>query len=206
MFKPYYKRGRIDTDREVIANAYALAYDSHNQVMLNKRSPHSFDRTSPKTIRAKFKQLKGIARRYCPGKLRAVERLERIALDCNSGRLNPRTGIHQMRMIAMTNCENPHTVTPLLANLESQINWTEGYHARRMPVQRDVKPPRQPTYGIFNNVDKTISNNFKRGGLFPQPSDRAFQRSAKFMMKKNKKAAKQPSPGQLIKRMFGGFG
>jgi hypothetical protein len=161
----------MNRDTAILQDAYAAAYDSHNSLMV---AP--FAMTSPEEIRQRFSGLKYLARKYAPGKLRTVERIERMALDNHSGRITDRSYIHGLRAICLGNGVN----MTALDQAEARINALDGLAAG---------PP--GTMGGLMGMFRRSGEMLERGNR--RPARRMECRPQRPM-----------SPRDLIRSMFGG--
>jgi hypothetical protein len=185
---PYHNK--IDTDREILLKCFAVGYDAHNNIMLNPRGAKP-SKTSEKKIHARFADLKRLARKHAPHKLRTIEALERLSIDNFRGKINDLAYIHRIRLVAMRHGVN----TFALDQAEAKINAAEGMRAATvLRMKRPVQPKRLPIIDIFKRSGEMFKKA-KREPLFKPPKTRQ-RRVSQIKMQPTK-------PDRLIKRMFG---
>lgn len=146
--------GKLNEDWEICLNAYSIGFDSINNIMLTP-DQNRFDQTTVKEIRSRFAELKKVARRNAPQKLRTIESLERLAILNHTGKISDRTYLHRLRLIALSNGVDPG----LLNQAEVRINAVEGARGGHPPMPMQ---PRNMLTNIFGNVDRKLKKANKQ--------------------------------------------
>lgn len=196
-------RGKIDEDWEIILNCYALGYDTQNSILA---SHGKFVPTTYHEIKTRFSHLKRIARKYAPHKLRTVEAIEKLSMDNHAGRINDRSYVHRLRLIALSNGAN----TMLLDQAESRINAAEGMERMAYAPHGFSIFPQKPVTGmhsILKKSGKMFASMDRNMGVHKRRSAKPMRlfrpiRPAKPIRYKRIEPPKPPM--HLIRGMFGG--
>lgn len=180
--------GRVNQDWEILLKCYATAYDSQNEMMLSPQR-EKFNPTTLGEIKRRFADLKRLARKYSPHKLRTVEALEKLAIANHTGKIGDRAYVHRLRLLSLQ-----HGVNPMfLDQAEARINAAEGFQQRHFPPN---VPPKSPMNDMLKEAGKTFENVNKGRGLFKPPEIRE---------RRGKRKSRAPmTPIDLIRQMFGG--
>jgi hypothetical protein len=180
-------QNRTNEDWEILLNCYALGYDTHNNIMI---SNGGFVQTELPEIRARFRELKRIARKYAPQKLRTIEAIENLCVQNHSGKVSDTAYIHRLRLISLSNGVNPM----LLDQAEARINTAERYRHQLEP-----NIPDNNFNKLFKEAGKVFQKN--RKSFLPVPS------KGPSIYKPHKRrgsgSRSAPDPRGLIRRMFG---
>jgi hypothetical protein len=185
--------GKVNEDWEILLNCYAVGYDSHNPVMLGPQG--RFSPTDLNEIRSRFSQLKRIARKYAPQKLRTIESLERLSIQNHAGKISDRAYVHKLRLIVLSNGLDP----TLIDQAEARINAVEGASSRQFPPYESKTA--SPLDKMFRKSGKLFSRaqpqmprmrppapHFRRGQAPPAPTQWPAN----------------VNPQHIIKKIFGG--
>lgn len=103
MFNFGLRCGRINTDKEILNNTYAVAYDSINNISVGTGKPTTQD---IRLINAQFTELKRIARKHSPGKLKYILELERLTAQRIAGTISEKQYLNSIRTIARRHTDN----------------------------------------------------------------------------------------------------
>lgn len=156
-------KGKVNNDYEILLNCYALAYDSHNELMIGRSQGHP-KKTTSSEIRKRFSELKRISRKYAPGKLRTIEAIERLALDNHAGKISDLAYISRLRMISMQ-----HNINPMMLNqAESRIRIAESMNNSMKPMENPFRKmnSKNPFENIFKNIMKENKHNERKKNPF----------------------------------------
>ena len=158
-------RGKPNTDWEILLKTFATAYDSHNDIMVTQ-SKGKFNPTTLGEIKKRFADLKRLSRKYCPQKLRTIEKIEKMALDNHSGKINDRVYINGLRYVSLANGIN----NTQLDQAEGAINAAEGRkhmsNTFKMPSNIYKKKPTQRRQGRYGKPQKIPNPNDLIRGMF----------------------------------------
>lgn len=157
-------RGKVNTDKEVLMNAYATAYDSINRFMLSRQFGR-FDKTTPREIHGRFSVLKSLCKKHCPSKLGAVSRLESLSLAHANGSLSNKQFLVQTRSVLNQNKIN----ASFLGHIEAKVNSAEMLNKQKnrfitpkLPVA--FRPPKRPVKplgkAMFENIFSRQKQHF----------------------------------------------
>ena len=90
-------RGKVDTYLEILANAYATAFDAHDGWLLTRRGPQK--RATIQTINGRFHALRILARKSAPRALPVIQHLHNAVVAYLQNHISARSYIAQIRGI-----------------------------------------------------------------------------------------------------------
>lgn len=146
-------RGKVNTDKEILLNTYATAYDSINKFMLDNNA-RKLERTDKRTIVGRFAILSLLCKKHCKHKLPLVNRLRNLALSHSDGKMNDLQYLREIRNVSRQHGVN----ASFLDMVEAKINSAEAranFSKQKpvfIPMQGIVKhkagPGRLPLLGV----------------------------------------------------------
>lgn len=95
-------------------------------------SEHNVNKELARRLSKRFNEMKKLARKYAPFKLRTIEAIERLCNQHMNKQVSDKAFIHRLRLIAMSNGAN----IMHLNNAEAQINMKEQMRKRMKIIRR----------------------------------------------------------------------
>jgi len=127
--------GVLDSDKEALANIYATAYDSINNIMLT-RNPEQIQRMTIIDLQRKFSILKLICRKRCPHMLDEIQTIESLSIANARGNISDKVFLRRIRHYVDKHGLNPSTINMI----ENRIDSAEMFARRNMKM--NVPRPR----------------------------------------------------------------
>lgn len=124
-----------------------------------------------------FAELKAMARRFAPHKLRTIESIEKLAISYHMGRISDKTVLQRLRLMAVSNGAK----TDHIDQAEARMNST---------------PPAMPFPKFDNPMNKKLMES---GRMFEDMAKSA----RKVVQSRPRQLRPAEDPMRMIKKMFG---
>lgn len=142
----------VDTDYEILVNAFATGYDALNNIMLTKR-PGYFDPTTISEINGRFGILRMLCSRYSPKTMNVVNEMYQIIFKNYKGEINDMQALLAMRNICTQNNINPGFIDEAIERINhAELMKRQSRNNNAMfpfwvqPTQKRVKKRKPPMF------------------------------------------------------------
>lgn len=188
-------QGKVNTDKEILANTYSTAYDSINQWMLSKTG--KLEKTTDSEIRGRFLVLQLLCKKYAPNKKNFIFTIEKLALANNKGQISDKQYLNNLRFLA----RQEGLPTSVLDRIEYKIDTAEKLSKNNFVKSMPIIPILKKTtknQDFFNNLTlvpknslNTKNNNILNVKNFVSPQKQAALFAPNFLsLKKNQNGQK----------------